>query len=96
MKSVTEWMCVCVCVCVYVFQWFNDNIDIVLSLSLSHSQVSDEKEKLTSDLDKLRRRVVDGTVEGGVSAVGGGSSEELTRLQAQNVALQKSLQGTLW
>ena len=50
---------------------------------------------MTSDLEKLKRRGVSG---GGVSMTDGPPSEELTHLQAQNAALQKSLQGTcsLW
>ena len=50
---------------------------------------------MTSDLDKLKRRVGDGTSQGGVASTDGTSSEELTHLQAQNAALQKSLQGLL-
>ena len=53
-------------------------------------QVCDEKEQLTSELDKLKRRVASGSSSGGVSSAGG---EELTHLKAQNAALQKSLQG---
>lgn len=58
-------------------------------------QVCDEKEQLTSDLDSMKRRLANGTLEGGVSSTNGGNSEELTHLKAQNAALQKSLQGNL-
>ena len=53
-------------------------------------QVCDEKEQLTSEFDKLKKRVASGSSSGGVASAGG---EELTHLKAQNAALQKSLQG---
>ena len=68
------------------------SLSLVFSLfSLLHPQICDEKEQLTSELDKLKRRVASGSSEGGAASAGG---EELTHLKAQNAALQKSLQGT--
>ena len=84
--------------------FFSHSLSLSLSLSPSlppslspppslplHPQVCDEKEQLTSELDKLKRRVASGSSEGGAASAGG---EELTHLKAQNAALQKSLQGT--
>jgi len=51
-------------------------------------QVCDEKEHLMSEVERLRT----GSLAGGATEEQGG---ELTHLQAENIALQKSLQGSI-